>query len=97
MNFPYWDHVELDLYRESFSIPSYDISYDEVGWEIEIFDEAEFTYVLESDSEHPEAGYRRWFRVPTELYQAEWQAAIEAGRQIVYLANREYNEEKNKR
>lgn len=95
-NFLVWDHVELDLYRESFSIPFYDTS-DETGWEIEIFDEAEFTYVLETDYEHPEAGYCRWFRVPTKRYQAEWQAAIEAGRQIVYLANREYNEEKNKR
>jgi hypothetical protein len=68
-----------------------------LGWEIEIFDQAEFTYVLESNFNHPEAGYYRWFRVPKELYQAEWRAAIEASNRIVYLANREYNEEKNKR
>lgn len=97
--FPDWEHAELDLYRPSFSIPSYSIPsiLYEIGWELEIFDEAEFTYVLESNFNHPEAGYSRWFRVPKKLYLAEWQAAIEASRQIVYLANREYNEEKNKR
>lgn len=92
-SFPWWDHAELDLYRPSFTFPE-DF---EQGWQIEIFDEGEYTYVLESDFDHPEAGYHSWFKVRKEHYLAEWQAAIEASHEIVYLANREYNERKNKR
>ena len=54
-------------------------------------------HVLESDFDHPESGYHTWFRVGKAHYLNEWQAAIEASHQIVYLANLEYNEQKNKR
>lgn len=43
--------------------------------------------MYESDFDHPEYGYHRWFRVGKEHYLAEWQSAIEASYQIVYLAN----------
>ena len=93
-SFPWWDHVELDLYRPGFRIPYEDF---EQGWEIEIFPDGEYMYVLESDFDHPESGYHTWFRVGKAHYLNEWQAAIEASHQIVYLANLEYNEQKNKR
>src|SRR5690348_8898182 len=81
-----WNHAELDLYRPSFSavFPKGYTDFEQ-GWEIEIFNQAEFIYVLESDFDHPEAGYHRWFRVPEEHYQMECEAAMEASRQIVYL------------
>lgn len=96
-SFPWWDHVELDLYRPSFSFPSYDFM-DE-GWEIEIFADDEYMYVLEREFEYPttESGYQRWFKVRKDHYLAEWQSAIEASHEIVYLDNVEYNEWKNKR
>ncbi len=93
-SFPWWDHVELDLYRPSFIIPSGDF---EQEWAIEIFPDDEYMYVLESNFDDPEAGYQRWFRVGKQHYLKEWQAAIEASHQIVYQSNLEYNEQKNKR
>ena len=93
-SFPWWDHVELDLSRPSFIMPSQDF---EQGWEIEIFPDGEYMYVLESAFDDPQAGYHRWFRVGKEHYLIEWQTAIEASPQIVYLSNLEYNEQKNKR
>ena len=87
-SFPYWDHVELDLYRPSFIMPYEDF---EQGWEIQIFPDGEYMYVLEGDFDNPQAGYHRWFKVEEERYLNEWQAAIEASHRIVYLSNLEYN------
>jgi hypothetical protein len=69
------------------------------GWEIEIFGDDEYMYVLEREFEYPttESGYQRWFKVRKDHYLAEWQSAIEASHEIVYLENAEYNEWKNKR
>ncbi len=88
-SFPCWDHVELDLYRPSFNLLP-DQGFEQ-GWEIEIFPDGEYMYVLESDFDHPQAGYLSWFKVERERYLNEWQAAIEASHQIVYLSNLEYN------
>lgn len=96
-HFPWWDHVELDLYRPSFTIPFYD--YMDEGWEIGIFSDEEYMYVLERDFDYPdsESGYQGWFKVRKDHYLEEWQSAIKASYEIVYLANKEYNERKNKR
>ncbi len=74
--FPWWDHVENDICREDFEIPCKYFEDKDQGWEILIFEYDELVYILEGDSDHPEAGYQRWCKVEKRRYLEQWQLAI---------------------
>lgn len=80
--FPWWNHVELDLYRESFTIP---LNFEdfEQSWEICISEHGGFIYILEGDFDHPEKGFHSWFKVEKERYMEQWHAAIDLCKQRV--------------
>lgn len=82
--FPWWDHVEVALKTlDLANIPrgTRDAPFDDLeqGWQILIFEEGSFVYVLEGNApccrEFP-----RWFKVKTEDYVAAWSAAIAGAR-----------------
>jgi hypothetical protein len=85
--FPWWDHAEKDLQRDTFTIPLGDFQHPytnlEQGWKIMIIKHDAFIYVLEADFDRMEIeGYRTWFKVAEQTYLNQWQSAIQACRQL---------------
>jgi hypothetical protein len=84
-SFPWWDCAERDLIKETFQIPfgDFDQPFEdcEQGWEIIIFADDEFVYVLEGNFELPDAPIEErfylWFKVDKSAYLGEWQKAID--------------------
>jgi hypothetical protein len=78
--FPWWDHVEVALKtldaatipRGTRAAPFDDL---EQGWQIIIFEERGFVYVLEG-AEPCCTEFAAWFKVKTADYVAAWSAAI---------------------
>jgi hypothetical protein len=76
--FPWWDHADLALHLCTLidipigtrATPYYDL---EQGWQILIFREGAFAYVMEGGepSDDP-VTWSSWFRVPLEQYVSEW-------------------------
>ncbi len=86
-SFPWWDHAELDLRREDFSLPLGDLNHPysdlEQGWEIVIAKHDHLIYVLEGDFDRVTTeGYHTWFKVAEDRYLSQWHQTIQACRHI---------------
>ncbi len=81
--FPWWDHVEKEMRRDTFSIPLGDLKkpFDDQdqGWRIVIAEHEGYVYVLQGIGRE---WYDRWFKVSTPLYVSKWHQAIQLCRRM---------------
>ncbi len=87
--FPAWDHADRDLRHfiaTDVPLGTIDEPYEDAdeGWRISIFQDGEFVYVLEGDSQHG-SEYRAYFRVKLEQYLAAWAFVVDSFNPILPL------------
>jgi hypothetical protein len=81
VSFPYWDNVERDMRHfasDDMPLSTMEEPFEEadVDWQIVIFEDGGFAYVLEGSEPHA-TKFDVWFRVPLDRYVAEWTRVID--------------------